>query len=288
MPFESKAEASKSLLLSACWVVSIAWAVVHMASLLFPDNSNLAILSALLFVGLYLSHGYILYGLRGVLVYTLIGVSVGFSLEALSVSTGFPFGLFVHNETGPKPLGVSIQAISAYAQLGWFSWVLAKLIVLERPWKPQPWSRLAVPPVAALILAGCDLPFDPIGATIKQQWTYANPSGQFGVPLTNFLGWIFTGWVIFQAFAVFEQRFQSAAAAQEKRFWLLPIMVWLLMAANGPIELLRVGSDTVSVGVRTFVTADIYEAAIITSLFTHGAMSVIALARLFSRSDSWP
>ncbi|MEB3362317.1 MAG: carotenoid biosynthesis protein, partial [Synechococcaceae cyanobacterium] len=273
-------ENNDKLVLGACWVLGVAWAVTRL-TLSAYQNPTLGLLSVLLLTSLILTHGYILYGLKGILIYTLIGTAAGFSLEALSISSGFPFGLFVHHETGPKPLGVPIQAITAYAQLGWFAWVLAKLIVLERPWCPQPLSRWAVPPVAALILAGCDLPIDPIGATVQQQWTYAHPSGQFGVPLTNFLGWIFTGWVIFQLFAVVEQRFPSSAAATEKQFWLLPIMVWLLMAADAPIGLLRVSPGSVSVGVRTFITADIYEAAIITSLFTHGAISVIALTRLF-------
>lgn len=63
-------------------------------------------------------------------------------------------------------------------KLGWFALMLAKLIVLDLPWHNQPVSRFAIPPVAALILAGIDLPLDTIGSTIMQQWTYAHPSGQ--------------------------------------------------------------------------------------------------------------
>ena len=212
-----------SLRLNLCWGLVITWLLTTIAASVLTTPA-IGIISALLLPVILLIHGSILYGWKGIIVYAVIGIMVGFSLEASSVANGFPFGLFTHNQAGLKLLGVPIYAITAYMKLGWFALMLAKLIVLDTPWRIQPISRFVIPPVAALILAGIDLPLDPIGATIMQQWTYAHPSGQFGVPLSNFIGWIFTGWVLFQIFVFLEDRFLSLPAAQDKRFWIIPVL----------------------------------------------------------------
>lgn len=276
-----------SLRLRICWGLVLAWLLVTAASLAL-GNPMIGALSALMLPAIMLVHGSILFGWKGIGTYVVIGIAVGFSLEASSVANGFPFGSYVHNVPGPKPMGVPIQAITAYMLIGWFAMMIARIIALDVPWLAQPLSRVTVPLIAAFVIAGLDLPYDPIGATVQGDWTFAYPSGQFGVPLTNFLGWMFTGWVLFQIFVFIEGRFPPAPAAKDRRFWLVPVLFWLGMAMKFPVDWMRAAPGTVSVGERTFVIADIYEAAVITSLFTLVGVAVIAGARILSRSGGWP
>jgi len=277
---------SGELRLKICWAL-IAAIILTTVLPLFIPGLTIGMMAAPLLPALMLIHGSILYGWKGITTYVILGVAVGFVLEASSVANGFPFGSYVHNVAGPKPMGVPIQAITAYMLLGWFALVLAKAIVLDAPWRPHAVSRYTVPLVGGLILAGLDLPYDPLGATVAGDWTFTYPGGQFGVPLTNFLGWIFTGWVLFQIFAFIEHRFPPASAAKQRGYWLIPALFWLNMALKFPFDWMRAPSGTVSLGERTFVIADVHEAAVITSLFTLVAISLIATSRLYSR-EVWP
>lgn len=280
-------QADGALRLKICWALTLGFTAMTLISLALPQSS-VGMLAALLLPTIMVVHGSLLYGWKGLGTYVIIGLVVGFCLEASSVANGFPFGSYVHNTPGPKPMGVPIQAITAYMLIGWFAMMLAKVIALDTPWRPQSFSRITVPIIAAFILAGLDLPYDPVGATVNNDWTFTYPSGQFGVPLSNFLGWMFTGWVLFQVFAMLESRFPPSAAAKTRQFWLIPCLFWFTMALKFPFDWMRSPEGTVIVGGRTFIIADVYEAAVITSLFTLVAISVIAAVRILSRSEGWP
>lgn len=275
------------LRLRLCWGLFLLWLGLMLAGQFVPSIKPIGDAAILVMPLIFFLHGSVLYGWSGILAYTVIGLIVGFSLEASSVATGFPFGHYTHNVAGPKPAGVPIIAIVSYMLVGWFAWTIGKTLVLDRPDRPQPLSRISVPVVAAFALAGFDLVFDQQGATIRHDWTYHFPSGQFGVPLTNFLGWIFTGWVLFQAFALIEQRFRPAAAASARATWLLPCLVWLAMAVPIPFQWLQAPAGTASVQGRTFVIADIFESSVILSLFLIVAVAVLGIFRLYGRTGGW-
>src|SRR5262249_52763216 len=43
-------------------------------------------------------------------------------------------------------------------------------------------------------------------ATIAKAWIWHGGGGVFGVPLSNYVGWLLTSWLIFQAFALYLRR----------------------------------------------------------------------------------
>lgn len=51
-------------------------------------------------------HTWLGYFARGVAAFVVIASVVAFTLEAIGVATGFPFGSYTHHLPGPKPLGV--------------------------------------------------------------------------------------------------------------------------------------------------------------------------------------
>ena len=47
-----------------------------------------------------------------------------------------------------------------------------------------------------------DLVMDAPNATIAKVWIWQDGGGVFGVPLSNYFGWLLTSWLIFQVFAL--------------------------------------------------------------------------------------
>nr|MDT0667179.1 carotenoid biosynthesis protein [Micromonospora sp. DSM 115978] len=131
---------------------------------------------------------------------------VAFALEASSVAVGFPFGSYEHHTGGPRLLDVPLIVPSAYFAFGWIAWVLASVMVRNTPSRPVGAERFTTPLVATVALTGWDFTFDAVYSTVNAQYSYAEPSGHFGVPVSNFLGWLLTGWIIAQVFAVVEPR----------------------------------------------------------------------------------
>ncbi len=280
------------LRLKLCWVMAALWLVLTLwTAAAGPQTSaaSVAVLPSLLFMGLILIHGSLSYGWKGIGLYFAIGVLAGFVLEASSIATGFPFGLYKHNVPGPRLLDVPIPTILAYAVLGAPSWMLARLIVRRDPSRSQGSDIWTTPIIGAFIMTGMDFAFDPIGHTVRHQWTFAHPSGQFGVPLSNFLGWLLIGWIIFQLFALVERRFTATAAVRNGGYWLLPCILWLGSAIQFPFLFAQAPAGITRVGDRAFVIADVYEAGLIAAIMTVIFTGLLGLMRLVSDPPrSWP
>jgi putative membrane protein len=278
----------RDLLLAACVGTAGLW-IVSLAGTLFPSQlSSLFAYEAqetLLFLFVVL-HASLSNGWRGALAFALIGLAAGFGLEAVNQIWGFPFGFVTHNTPGPKPFGVPLSVGVTYMINGWPAWVMARLIVRRQPDDVSALSLLATPIIASFILVSVDYPFDPIGGTVFRTWTYHSPSGQFGVPLSNFLGWLLTGWLIFQLFALIEPRFSPRRPARSKLYWLLPSIVWIAQAMAFIPWFLAAPEGQVSAGGRTFLIADIYEAGLIAAILTMLPPALAAAFRILTPSGS--
>ncbi len=295
---ESGRRVASSYSLQLCWAAVFLWLPAFWLSVASPHASSAAAVSGaiqgLLLVAIVIFHGIICYGWRGFVAYLLIATVVTFLLEANSIANGFPFGFYVHHGApGPAPLDVPISVMAGYVVLGWFAWMLAKLIVCRGLHCQNRLVSWLVPLVAAFILGGFDYPFDPINSTVHGMWSFRDPGGQFGVPLTNYLGWIFTGWVMFQLFALFEQRHAGLvsrgadrAVLGSTRFWAIPFVVWLGLSTQYPIQFLLAGDGMVELAGSRYSVADIYEASVAGSLFTLVFVSLLALVSLFALCEA--
>jgi len=146
----------------------------------------------LLGAGVSVSHAAISRGPRtGLGVLALVAV-VAVLLEALGLSTGFPYGGYSYSDTlGPTLLGVPFLVPLAWLLMAWPSWVLAARLV--------PGSRLRRVLVAAYVFAAWDVVLDP-QLVQAGYWRWAHPSpglpGIDTVPLTNLAGWLLAGLVL--------------------------------------------------------------------------------------------
>lgn len=238
-------------------------------------------LSFFVLLALMLAHGSITIGGRALATFAVVTMAISFLLEASSIAMGFPFGFYVHHAAMPRPLGVPLivpPSYMVYAYLGWR--ISCAILRCEEP-GPSAQRLIAAPLLAGFVIPGFDLVVDAMGSTVAGGWTYAHPSGYFGVPLSNFLGWIFTSWAMIQAYALIEALAmrEPRRASVPMRLRLLPAAIWLLTGLQFTIDLMHRPTGTASVAGRTFLVGDIAEASLIVGLL---AMVPPALAALFA------
>jgi uncharacterized membrane protein len=147
------------------------------------------------------------WGLRTILVFTGLCAVVGNIVENIGVVTGFPFGRYEFLELmGPKLLHVPVLLGLAYAGMAYVSWNVACLI-LARPGSTLSWPRaLVLPAVASMVMTAWDLAQDPVWSTVLHGWVWQHGGPWFGVPVSNYLGWLLTVFTIYLLFSFFLNR----------------------------------------------------------------------------------
>jgi putative membrane protein len=129
------------------------------------------------------------WGLRASLVALVTVAVVTWGIEFVGSQTGFPFGPYEYTDR----LQPQIGHVPLLIPLAWFmmmpsSWAIAQVIAgRNRP--------LIYIGVSALAVTAWDLFLDP-QMVAWQFWQWDNPSGYFGIPWSNYAGWILTGVII--------------------------------------------------------------------------------------------
>ncbi|KAF5058783.1 Carotenoid biosynthesis protein [anaerobic digester metagenome] len=109
------------------------------------------------------------------------------TVEAIGVMTGVPYGSFHYGEAigsatiGPVPWTVGF----AYVPLLLGACALAGQYLPERSLRVRAGA-------SALLLVVADLVLDP-GAALLGFWTWAEPGAYYGIPVSNYVGWLITG-----------------------------------------------------------------------------------------------
>jgi bisanhydrobacterioruberin hydratase len=112
--------------------------------------------------------------------------ALGFAVETTGIATGFPYGEFSYGDAlGPKVAGIVPYALP----LSWAPLVLgavaaAKPAVSERPLRSILWVLKA-----AVLLVAIDGVLDP-GAARLGLWVWPEGGAYYGVPLSNYAGWL--------------------------------------------------------------------------------------------------
>jgi putative membrane protein len=167
-------------------------------------------------------------GLIRFLLMSACGYLIAFASELCSIHTGFPYGLYayVHSalERDLLVLGVPFFDSLSYTFLAYFAWVLASLLHAPQYSQAANGERLALGTAAdvfarrsplSLMLGGflmtwCDVVVDPV-ATMGDRWflgkihVYATPGSYFGVPLSNFVGWLLVSTAIVGAYQLIDR-----------------------------------------------------------------------------------
>lgn len=226
-----------------------------------------------------LLHGAKYYGWRSILTFLALTLVIGNALENVGVRFGFPFGHYYFTDLmGPKLLSVPIMLGLAYVGMAYLSWSLALLILgdVQKPWADR--QVVILPVVAALIMVAWDFSMDPVWATILRAWVWTKGGAYFGVPLSNFVGWYLTVYVIFQSFALYLRRRPANPRPMTVGYWLEPVMFYAVSAAGNLLLVIpRPGPTMVSDPTGTlWKVSDITGACALVTIFTMGVFALLA------------
>lgn len=209
------------------WSLIVAFLIVNILLIFTYKNSNLLaidsfLVTAILFI-LAILHGTERYGKKNIIIFFLITWIVSFSLENLSIATGFPFG-FYHYSPTLGLLTVPLIIIFAYFAIGYLSWVLSHVLTLQYSKKLEGKQIFIIPFIAAFIMVMWDLSVDPISSTLQGLWVWTYPGAYFGVPISNFFGWFLVVYLFFQIYALYLHKYdivkpEIVSKTSSKPYW---------------------------------------------------------------------
>lgn len=154
---------------------------------LFPVISTVTVLLQLVASLLALRMGYRLRQVAGIVVVSAV---LTYLVELLGSKTGWPFGPYHYTDAlQPQLFDVPLLIPLAWLMMLPASWGVASLIV----GKKRPAWLFAV--LSGLVFTAWDLYLDP-QMVLKGLWEWHNPSGYFGIPWSNYLGWWLSGIVL--------------------------------------------------------------------------------------------
>ena len=116
---------------------------------------------------------------------SLLALSIlAYAIEALGVATGFPYGTFYYGDAlGPRLAGIVPYLLPlSYAPL--------VVGAVAAAWGPR--LRLLHILYATLLLVWMDAIIDP-GAASLGFWVWPEGGAYYGVPLSNYAGWLLSG-----------------------------------------------------------------------------------------------
>lgn len=157
-----------------------------MANVDFPPGASYVSLASVvvLFIPTALAAAYWLGKRDAILLLSLLGV-YAFIIESFALATGYPYGNFSYSELiGLRLLGAAPLAL-------FFSWtpLLLAAYSVSANILDNIWARIGA---TTLVLVIFDFVLDP-GAVYLKFWSYSEGGWYYGVPWSNFLGWVVSG-----------------------------------------------------------------------------------------------
>jgi putative membrane protein len=289
---ESYMDMNKRQLTILSWALIAIYALVTILRRSFAPNllpvqisTALATFVPLIFVFV---HGSFSYRLRDLLVFAAITLAVSNIFENMSILTGFPFGHYYYTDTlGPKLFLVPVLIGPAYLGTGYLAWTIARLISGATHSRLPGHLTFTVPFLAAFMMVSWDLSFDPIASTINHSWIWLHGGSYFGVPFSNFLGWLLTTFVFLQLFALYlkarpnvqstDERLSRIQSLQAILFYVLIAVAWNGLTRN------MSGTVTDPAGM-VWRLQDIYTVTGLVAIFTMGAFTILGLVKLMELS----
>jgi putative membrane protein len=233
------------------------------------------------------SHAVLTYGWKDASALAAICVVITFAVENIGVATGWPFGRY-HFEVEPNlPHVGAIPPIVGplWFGMGYLSWVVAGTLLGGARQRMSPKFELIVLPiVAAFVMTQWDVVMDPPESTIMKIWIWHGGGAHFGVPLSNYLGWLLTAWLFFQAFALYLSRRPGVSAFAAEHWRALRLTAILLYLASGLTHitpwLIGQGGEVVDAAGHVWRVNDVREQAVVIALFTMVFTSMLAALQL--------
>jgi putative membrane protein len=147
----------------------------------------------------------------------------------------------------------------------------------------RPFNTVALPVVAAFVMTQWDLLMDAPNSTIAKIWVWHEGRGVFGVPLSNYLGWLLTSWLIFQAFALYLRR--AGHCPDAKACIKLPAIGILFYVSAGLTHvvpwIMGQAGEAIDAEGHSWRVHDIRETTVVILLLTMFFAALLAALRLY-------
>ena len=232
------------------------------------------------------AHAVLTYGWKDAFALGVICIVITFAMENIGVTTGLPFGHY-HFEVGgglPHVGAIPIIVGPLWFGMGYFSWIVAGTLLGVPARMSRRFELVALPIVAAFVMTQWDVVMDPPESTISKAWIWHDGGAHFGVPFSNYLGWLLTSWLFYQAFAIYLGRrrpVSSFAAGHGRALRLVAILLYLASGLTHVTPwLIGQSGDVVDVAGQVWRIHDLRETAVVTMLFTMFFTSMLAALRL--------
>jgi len=233
------------------------------------------------------AHAAMFYGWKDALALLAICLVITFTMENIGAATGFPFGRY-HFEVGSNLIHVGIIPIIVgplWFGMGYISWIVAGTLLGTTDARLNGKIELvALPVVAAFVMTRWDVVMDPPEATISRAWIWHDGGAHFGVPISNYLGWLLTSWLYYQAFAVYLNRRRKASprtAEQRRALRLVAILLYLCSGLTHVTPwIIGQSGEVIDAASHVWRVEDLRGTTVVMLLFTMCFTSLLAGLRL--------
>jgi uncharacterized membrane protein len=158
----------------------------------------------------FLFHGAMIWGWLNIIIFVIISFFIGIFTEIIGTRTGLIFGGKYEFNLKLSP-GPSISGIPLIIPLSWSGLTYMILnyceLVLGGSFNSLSNQNITLLLLPSILMVLLDLILDPI-AVDEKRWSWKKSGAYYGVPLLNFVGWLFTTFLILFTFQLFQSDFK--------------------------------------------------------------------------------
>jgi len=193
---------NKRHLLFASWllIAVISYFVAFQPLLKLPELPTIVITISLALFGLV--HGTYYLGAGRTAAFFLLTLAVSWLFEYIGLTTGVVGTYYYTDIMGPALGGVPIRILFAWFTMVYPAYIMATLIA----GRGGNWGKIALTAaLASMIITSWDLALDP-SAIDAGAWIWVDGGQYFGIPYSNYAGWIVTTFIIYAIYGFFDHK----------------------------------------------------------------------------------
>lgn len=283
------------------WVLVATHMTFVVSNRLFEFASGAVVPAVAISLGIIITtlHALRRYSVKEYLVFMALTFVISSTYENMSVITGFPFGEYYYSDKiGPKLFLVPLVIAPAYFAGGYYAWTIAHVLLGLYDQRPRGLDVVRVPMIAAMIMVMWDMIMDPGNATVNQSWIWETGGSYFGVPVSNYLGWLLCVYTFFQLFALYLARGTKAAETTaepalearriDRSYWYLAVIPFFAMSLSWVMRAFTFDHTIVTdPSGQVWNTQHLFETMLLVAIFTMWFVCLLS-AMLISKQPSAP
>lgn len=265
----------------AVWIIIAVLLLATIVTRLALDIPNLVVMKMIFYFSLAIFgwvHGIKRYGFKNMFIWFIVTWLISNFFEGLSVKMGFPFGNYHYTAPGPRIFEVPVYIMIAYFGIVYVSWTVTQSLLAQFNEKIKGVMKFILPISTAIVMTMWDLSTDVVSSQLVKTWIWEDGGGFFGVPISNFVGWVFVVYCFMQVFTVFiankNYDVSKENITSNKIYWLQASIVYLIMGLGLVLE-----------GFMQKTNTDIYQSMAMISVFTVVFVSFISINNIIKNKE---